>query len=347
MKKILFILKKRFYSNINVKSYGLINSSTHIANFLDTIIDVETKVVTVVDANGINKEVQEYKPDMVIIEALWVTGEKMKELIEIKKYKHIKWVVRIHSDIGYLSAETFALKYVNDYIALDKPNLFIAPNNEDFNDYLSNAMRYNFTYLPNVIITEHKKYDNDEHNSHIMNVGCFGALRLLKNPAFQALCAIKAANILGKTLHFHVTLAKIDGYDDEHQIRLNPILKNLEEIFANSGHMLVKHEWKENKEFQHLVKKMDIGMQLSFSESFNIVTADFINNNKLILVSEAIDWMPCIFKASTIDYDEVTKKVIYMYEHRYSYRLKKLMHRNLDNYNRKAKKIWFKFIYEK
>ena len=132
MKKILFILKKRFYSNINVKSYGLINSSTHIANFLDTIIDVETKVVTVVDANGINKEVQEYKPDMVIIEALWVTGEKMKELIEIKKYKHIKWVVRIHSDIGYLSAETFALKYVNDYIALDKPNLFIAPNNEDF-----------------------------------------------------------------------------------------------------------------------------------------------------------------------------------------------------------------------
>ena len=88
-------------------------------------------------------------------------------------------------------------------------------------------------------------------------------------------------------------------------------------------------------------------MQLSFSESFNIVAADFVNNNKLILVSEAIDWMPCIFKASTIDYDEVTKKVIYMYEHRYSYRLKKLMHRNLDNYNRKAKKIWFKFIYEK
>ena len=346
MKKILFILKKRFYSNVNVKSYGLINSSTHIASFLNTLRGIETKVVTVVDANGIDKEVHEYKPDMVVIEALWVTGEKMKELIEMNKYKRIKWVVRIHSDIGYLSAETFALKYVNDYIALDKINLFIAPNNEDFTKYLANAMKYDFTYLPNVIITNTEK-DNFEnkYNSNVMNVGCFGALRLLKNSAFQALCAIKAADILKKKLRFHVTLAKIDGYDDEHQIKLNPVLKNLEAIFANSRHELVKHEWKENSEFQHLIKKMDIGMQLSFSESFNIVTADFINNNKLILVSETIDWMPCIFKASTIDYDEVTHKIIYMYEHRYSRRLNRLMHKSLDNYNRKAEKMWFDFIY--
>jgi hypothetical protein len=346
MKKILFILKKRVYSNINVKSYGLINSSTHIASFLNTLRGIETKVVAVVDANGIDKEVHEYKPDMVVIEALWVTGEKMKKLIEMNKYNHIKWVVRIHSDIGYLSAETFALKYVNDYIALDKINLFIAPNNEEFTKYLVNAIKYDFTYLPNVIITNTKK-DNIENknNSNVMNIGCFGALRLLKNLAFQALCAIKAADILGKTLHFHVTLTKIDGYDDEHQIRLNPVLKNLEEIFANSRHELVKHEWKENNEFQHLIKKMDIGMQLSFSESFNIVTADFINNNKLILVSETIDWMPCIFKTSTIEYDEVTKKIIYMYEHRYSRRLNRLMHKSLDNYNIKAEKIWLDFIY--
>ena len=346
MKKILFILKKRVYSNINVKSYGLINSSTHIASFLNTLRGIETKVVSVVDANGIDKEVHTYRPDMVVIEALWVSGEKMNELIEMNKYKRIKWVVRIHSDMGYLSAETFALKYVNDYIALNKINLFIAPNNEDFTEYLSNAMKYDFTYLPNVIITNDKRDDCDKrHNSDVMNIGCFGALRLLKNPAFQALCAIKAADILKKRLHFHVTLAKIDGYDDEHQIRLNPVLKNLEEIFANSRHVLIKHEWKENNEFQHLIKKMDIGMQLSFSESFNIVTADFINNNKLILVSETIDWMPCMFKASTIKYDEVTHKIIYMYEHRYSRRLNRLMHKSLDNYNRKAEKMWFDFIY--
>ena len=207
-------------------------------------------------------------------------------------------------------------------------------------------MKYDFTYLPNVIITNTERNNTEnEYNSNVMNIGCFGALRLLKNPAFQALCAIKAADILKKTLHFHVTLAKIDGYDDEHQIKLNPILKNLEAIFANSRHVLVKHEWKENNEFQHLIKKMDIGMQLSFSESFNIVSADFINNNKLILVSETIDWMPCIFKTSTIEYDEVTKKIIYMYKHRYSYRLKRLMHKSLNNYNRKAEKIWLDFIY--
>jgi hypothetical protein len=341
-------LKKRFYGNTTTKSYGLINSSTHIANFLNTLIDIETKVVTVVDANGIDKEVHEYKPDMVVIEALWITGEKLKELIELNKYKKIKWVVRIHSDIGYLSAETFALKYVNNYIALNKTNLFIAPNKEDFSKYLSNAIGYDFTYLPNVIITNHEKDDNNQKdNFDVMNIGCLGALRLLKNPAFQALCAIKAADILGKTLHFHITLAKIDTYDDEHQVKLNPVLKNLEEIFANSHHILVKHEWNENAEFQHLIKKMDIGIQLSFSESFNIVAADFINNNKLILVSEAIDWMPGIFKASTINYDEVTKKIIFMYKHRHSCILKKLMHRSLNKYNKKAEKMWLNFIQEK
>jgi predicted RNA-binding protein len=199
-------------------------------------------------------------------------------------------------------------------------------------------MGYDFTYLPNVITINHEKNNNhEEHNSNIINIGCFGALRLLKNPVFQALCAIKAADILGKTLHFHVTLAKIDGYDDEHQIKLNPVLKNLEELFANSRHVLVKHEWKENKEFQHLIKKMDIGM--------HIVTADFINNNKLILVSEAIEWMPRIFKTSTIDYNDVTGKIIFMYEYRHSCILKKLMHRSLNNYNEKAKKMWLDFIY--
>ena len=209
-------------------------------------------------------------------------------------------------------------------------------------------MRYNFIYLPNVITINHKKDDCEKrHNSNIINIGCFGALRLLKNSAFQALCAIRAADILGKTLHFHVTLAKIDGYDDEHQIKLNPILKNLEEIFANSRHVLVKHEWKENKEFQHLVKKMDIGMQLSFSESFNIVTADFINNNKLMVVSNAIDWMHEIFEASTTNYDNAVKKIIFVYKHRYSWMMKDLMHDSLNKYNRDAKKMWFDFIYAK
>ena len=336
--KVLFLLKERFYNNTPIKSYGLINSSLLVSKFLIKS-GCESKVETVIDGNFIDKEVYNYKPDVVIIEALWVSGDKMKELIEIKRYKDIKWIVRIHSDIGYLSAETLALKYINDYIGLNKPNLFIAPNNEKFNEYLSNAMNYNFKWLPNIVEIKHSK-NKPEFKSDCINIGCFGSLRLLKNQVFQAMCAMKAADILNKTLSFHIS-TDVNISNSE----ANPILKNLEELFKNSRHELVKHVWKENKSFQHLIRMMDLGLQLSYTESFNIVAADFINNGIPILVSEAIEWMPKICKTSTTDYDLVVKKIVHFYNHRDSIKLKKEMQEHLIIYNKEAEKIWLEFIF--
>jgi hypothetical protein len=343
--KILIILKERFYNNNPVKSYGLINSSSFIAEYLNAV-GCKVKVVTVVDANGIDKEVNEYKPNMVIIEALWVPGPKMKELIEIKRYKHIRWVVRIHSDAGFLSAETFAMKLINDYIAINKSNLTIAPNNKEFTEYLSNALCYNFKYLPNIVEVKHRGIDCECGCSKIMDVGCFGSLRVLKNQLFQALVAIKAADLLNKKLRFHITTdvnikKEAPGYPGGS----NPVLKNLQELFKNSPHELVEHPWEENDDFQKLIKKMDVGMQLSYTESFNIVAADFVNNNRVIIVSEAINWMPDILKASTVNYDEATEKLIYAYRNRHSAKLIKKMRESLIKYNAKAKVIWYNFIF--
>jgi hypothetical protein len=338
--RILFILKERFYDNdLKVNSYGLINSSNHLAKYLEEL-GCKVNIVTVIDSNGIDKVVYEYKPDVVIIEALWVTGDKLKELIEIKRYKKISWIIRVHSDIGFLGVETLALKYINDYIKLNKNNLIIAPNNENFTKYISNSLQHKFTYLPNVI--EEKFVKRPEIiNSNIINIGCFGALRILKNQLFQAMCAMKAADILNKTLHFHIMVnVKIDDKT------LNPILKNFDELFKNSKHVLVKHQWMENNDFQNLIKKMDLGLQLSYTESFNIVVADFVNNNTLILVSDAIRWMPNKLKTSTTNYDDVVNKIIFAYKHKNSHFLKRKMCRYLIKYNIIAKNIWFVFIHK-
>ena len=344
MKKILFVLKERFYDKTNVKSYGLINSSTEISKYLNEI-GCETKIVSVIDENSIDKEVYNYKPNIVIIEALWVSGKKIKELMKFKRYEKIDWIVRVHSDIGYLSAETFALKHINDYIALNEPKLFIAPNNEKFTEYLSNAMDYGFEYLPNVIIP--KRIENTKSvDSDNINIGCFGALRILKNQVFQAICAIKAADLMGKKLYFHINSDVFEYPDVSSNGKLNPVLNNLEELFKDSKHVLVKHGWMENSEFHELIKTMDLGMQLSFTESFNIVTADFINNNKLIMVSDAIEWMPEIFKTSTINYWLVSVTIVCFYYFRNSRFLKKIMRKSLSKYNKKSKKIWFDFIWK-
>ena len=336
MKKILFLLKERLYSQAK-SSYGLINSATHVANFLESR-GYDCKIVQVVDANCIDKEVYEFKPNIVIIEALWVPTYKMKELLELGRYRKVSWIVRIHSDIGYLSAETFGMKLINEYIELlKKDKLIISMNSEKFVDALSEAERYKFTYLPNIINSREVEPDILEEHRHI-DIGCFGATRLLKNQCFQAICCMKAADTLNKKLFFHIT--------PNLGITRDPILENLKELFKNNRHELVIHDWMPNDEFQELVRKMDLGVQLSFTESFNIVSADFINNNRVIAVSDAIDWLPSIMRTSTTDYDEATKKIIYMYKWRNSTWLKNLAKNALEEYNEGSIKIWEKFLHK-
>lgn len=332
MKKVLFILKDRLY-NPSKTSYGLINSANHIANYLDKH-GFQCNVVSVLDSNFIDKEVNDFRPDIVVIEALWVTADKFRELFKYERYKNILWIVRVHSNMGYLSTESIGLKLLNDYIELED-RLIISLNNKSFNESLSKVMNFNFTYLPN-IITPIKKTHDYSLERYTMDIGCFGAIRLLKNQCFQAICAILAADKLGKKLNFHITSNPL-SVDD-------PVIANLKQLFIRNKHELIIHEWMTNDDFLSLVKKMDIGLQLSYTESFNIITADFVYNNKLILVGEAIEWMPSSLKVSTINYEEVINKIVYLYRKRNNILLKFFARKALSHYNIKAMNQWKKFL---
>lgn len=335
--KILFVLKDRYYNHSLTKSYGLMNSANQVAEYLEKL-GHECKLVQVIDGNYIDREVYQYKPDIVIIEALWVTSDKMKELLNIKRYQNIIWIVRIHSDIGFLSAETMAIRFINEYIELNDKRLKIALNNFEFKQYFSNALSEKFLYLPNIITVHNKNNNRHKHKTHI-DIASFGSLRILKNQCFQALCAIAFADRLGKILHFHITA----DLNVENSNKAS-VLRNLEQIFKNSKHELIIHEWMTHDDFEELIKKMDMGMQLSFTESFNIVTADFVNNNVPIIVSNSIDWMPNFFKTSTTDYSDVVLKMKKIYRFRKCKLLKIIPKIYLNRYNISAKLQWYNFM---
>lgn len=337
--KILFLLKDRAYNTNQSKSYGLSNSAWQVAEYLMSL-GHECELVSVIDANFIDKELFRYKPDMVIIEALWVLPEKLKELIEIKRYANIQWVVRIHSDIGFLSAETMASKIINGYIELGKDNLYISTNHEDFNKYYGEALGYDFVYLPN-IITVKSEVPRKKTSRKRIDIACFGALRTMKNQSFQALCAISAANKMGKHLYFHIT----NNADmSAPNAKPNPVLSNLEQIFKNSGHDLVVHDWAPHNEFETTISEMDLGLQLSYSESFNIVTADFVNMGIPIIVSPSISWMPKLYTSSTTNYKTLINSIIMFYRIRNCGLLRLPARIALKKYNRKAKHMWNDFI---
>jgi hypothetical protein len=330
--RVLFVLKERFYGS-SEKSYGLINSAKKVEEFLNKY-HFECDIVTVTDGNDIDREVFKFKPHVVILEALWVTPEKVKELMELPRYRHINWIVRIHSDIAFLAAETNAMGYINGYLELkgkSKHNyekLHIAFNDRELAENMSTLG--NFMYLPNIVEVKH--LDVHKSDSGIINIGCFGATRLLKNQLFQALCAINFADAMGRHMNFHVTV--------ECTSKKDPVLTNLINLFDGSYHTLIIHNWMSNDDFQNLIQKMDFGMQLSFTESFNIVSAEFVNNDKLILVSNPIRWMPDQLKTSTNNYSEVINKLIYVYKNRDSAYLKNKQRAGLNQHNIRSKQVW-------
>ena len=108
--KILFILKKRneswgCYGNGSAQGgypSGLLNSATFVKDMLNDLGFV-AELVEVVDNDCIDREVTKARPDIVIIEALWVVPPKFSVLAKL--HPKVKWVIRNHSEIPFLSME--------------------------------------------------------------------------------------------------------------------------------------------------------------------------------------------------------------------------------------------------
>ena len=96
----------------------------------------------------------------------------------------------------------------------------------------------------------------------------------MKNLLIQAMAAIAFSEELGKTLHFHVNQSRQEMSGEN-------TYKNLVSLFENSKHKLVNH-MAFAFDFIQVIKQMDLGMQVTFSETFNIVSADFATSMVLV-----------------------------------------------------------------
>ena len=350
-KKVLFILKYReaskiwndnelTYSNVGLSS-GLFNS----ANFVNQALidnDIDSELISVVDYNKINKEVHDRNPDVVIIEALWVTPTKLAELAKINP--DVAWVIRNHSKIPFLGFEGMAMEYILEYSKI--PNVIISSNHYDTNQEVLNLIKasdsnlsYNQAskktcYLPNYYPTTfNAKPIKSEFD--IVNIGCFGAIRPLKNHLIQAIAAIEYAKKSGKQLKFHINATRIEGRGDA-------ILKNIRALFERIDNAeLIEHEWMHHDDFIELIRTMDVGLQVSFSESFNIVAADFVNNHIPVVVSKEISWIDDKFHVDPSSVNDIVDKLFLALS--YTSDHSKV---NLETYNDISLEHWLNFINE-
>lgn len=337
--KILFICKQRpaQYG----QSYGLLNSCRFLCNALESM-GAEAKTVEVIDNNFIDREVHKYKPTHVFIEALWVVPDKFDVLIPL--HPKVQWHVRLHSNTPFIANEGVAIPWIKKYIELQKkyPQFHLSPNAAKMVDDIKQTFHADTVYSPNIYQPHKNPWDTYQHdtpfdkNPDVLEIGCLGAIRPMKNQLIQAMAAIAFANEIGKTLHFHINHSRQEQNGENSY-------KNIVALFEGSKHKLVTHDWLNHHDFIRLVRTMDLGLQVSFSETFNIVAADFVHSMVPIVGSNEIEWLNPIYKAKQTDLDNIVSHLWIAWLGR-KIDLHKVNRWGLNRWNEHARKVWRKYL---
>ena len=350
MAKVLFILKRRedfnsvLHSHIGL-STGLYNSASFMHNMLNER-NIESVLSVVVDNNAIDREVTLHKPKYVIIEALWVVPSKFAVLCKL--HPNVKWIIRLHSEMPFLAGEGMAMDWIGEYSSY--PNLIIGVNAprmmseveiylQHRNNWSADEVKKRIIYLPNFYPQQYKT-KKFVKNKEFIDIGCFGAVRPLKNHLLQALASIDFANKINKKLRFHINAGRIE-------MQGGPVLNNLTGLFeqiTDKGHELINHQWTPREQFLELCASMDIGLQVSFSETFNIVGADVISQGVPLVGSTEIPWNVDVFAANPVDSADIVNKLFYAY--RFPCINVKTSQWALTAYTNKTANIWTKYFTE-
>ena len=234
------------------------------------------KLVEAIDGNCIDRLVAENQPTRVVIDAIWVTPEKMAELQRL--WPKVQWTVRVHSEIPFLAQEGCAIAWI---VAYRMQGVEVAFNSaqtvEDF------RIAWAVDYLPNYYPL--RKPRTPKPPSETVDIGCFGAIRPLKNQLIQAFAAVSYAQSQGRQLVFHMNGSRIEQHGSNN-------LKNITALLAATGAKLELHPWMQHEDFLELIAQMDICLQVSLNESFNITSADAVSMGVPLVGSDTISWLP-------------------------------------------------------
>lgn len=337
-KRILFICKKNQtygFTTYTRRSSGLYNSTRFIVESLEKR-GICAKIVEVVDNNCIDREVSEFRPDMVIIEALWVVPPKFLELKRL--HPKVKWFIHLHSHIPFLALEGIAMEWCKEY---ERMGLGIIANSIPAYDALKVLIgKKHLYYLPNVyLITParlERRFPRGFPDKTHIDVGCFGAVRPLKNQLLQAMAALQFAKEIDKPLRFHINASRMETGGE-------PVMKGLLALFSfYPNAALIQHAWHEPEDFiRQLHMKIDIGLQVSLTETFNVVTADYVTAGVPAVVSKEVAWMPWFAKAQDDDINSIVRRMHWAYKLRC---LTSFNRRNLERNSARAQYLWYLFV---
>jgi len=288
----LVLCYKNFAAAVGISHIGLGVAALNVAKILMrhgikcTVLPIHTCAAldTFLAANPTVTHVE--------IAAPWIPARDLQGLV----YKHhsIKFAVNCHSNVGFLQADTNGVKLLREYIDLElgSLNFNIAGNSSKFIEWVRAAYKAPCAYLPNMYFLDYAVSSNvPTFNGGTLRIGCFGATRPQKNLMSAAGAALQLHEQLKCETEFWVSGGRTEGGG-------NTILNSVRAMVNGiPGFTLKELGWATWPQFRDVVRKMNLLIQGSYTESFNMVTADGIAEGVPSVVSDALDWCPDYWKA--------------------------------------------------
>ncbi|WP_394847387.1 hypothetical protein LZC95_07970 [Pendulispora brunnea] len=237
----------------------------------------------------------------LVCEAPWIEAPDVARLIS--EYPDVHFLIRSHSQIGFLQVEAGAIHTIRDLMLLQDGalNLSVASNSKRLKHYLERTYNGGCVFLPNLYDIErvHRKRDLS-HTRGLVRIGSFGAIRILKNHSSAAAAAMLIAKSRGVDLEFHISVNREEGG--------NGVVDALRAMFKDvPWARLIESPWQDWAKFRRLVAYMDLNLQASLTETFNIVSADSTAEGVPCVVTPMIEWAPRYWQVDPDDIEQMAR----------------------------------------
>ena len=242
------------------------------------------------------------KPSHIVIGAPWIPTLDLQAFL-IFRFPDIEFSVVCHSNVGFLSADPTAIKNFREELNLEQGalNFTAAGNSKRFVKFIEDSYQRPCRWLPNLYFLDNSApVYRRAWTGGLLKIGCFGAVRPLKNTLSAAAASLEIAERLNTNVDFHISVGRVEGG--------YTVVRAVEAALNGSPRVtLVKDDWYQWSNFRHVIRSMNLLMQPSFSETFNMVTADGAAESIPSVVSDAIDWAPDDWKAEVDSPNDIAR----------------------------------------
>ncbi len=291
---------KNFAANRNISHIGLGVAAINTAKVLRQE-GIKADVWPILCAADLREKLRQSPVGHVIISAPWIPTVELQALSS--DFPDTHFAVNCHSNVGFLQADRNGVKLVRETMELElgTSNVHLAGNSRRFCHWVRSAFGSPCAYLPNLYWLHEYAARQVPWTGGPLRIGVFGATRPLKNLMSAAGAALEIARHLRAPLELWLSGGRTEGGGETVLGAVREMLNGLPGVTLNLN------GWQSWPNFRKTIAHMHLLLQPSYTESFNMVTADGVAEGVPSVVSEAIDWAPDDWKANVDDVVEIAR----------------------------------------